>query len=93
MYIADAGDRYSIGVLNARATLKSDKKILMPKDVEDAWSDYVSQLKQNWGTSPIDNPRSDLGQAYNVFWEVYDRSDPGHNLFYPAHNRFRRANN
>lgn len=71
VYTGRDGDYDSIAVLNARASLKSDKGKPIPQDVEDAWNTYINVLEQNWGWLPRDDPTSALGRAYYQFWNAY----------------------
>ncbi|KAI9861253.1 MAG: hypothetical protein M1813_005426 [Trichoglossum hirsutum] len=76
--LARAGDEASIDILNARATLKSEKDKGIQR-IEDAWIAYVIQLKQNWGEFPTKNPQSALGQAYLRFWKAYEQHEKSRN--------------
>lgn len=67
------GDYDSIAVLNARASLKSDKDRPIPQNIEDAWSKYVSLLEQNVGQLPRADPTSALGRAYYQFWDAHGK--------------------
>ncbi|KAI9768333.1 MAG: hypothetical protein M1840_004941 [Geoglossum simile] len=67
-------DYSSIAIINARATLKADKENTVPQDIEEAWSNYIFRLEQNWGQMPNKDPLSPLGQAYRRFWDVYGRN-------------------
>jgi len=43
----------------------------VPPDIEKAWEVYVSLLKRNRHSSPMEHPLSPLGRAYSGFEEVY----------------------
>jgi hypothetical protein len=65
-------DFCSIGILDARASLKSNKDVPIPQEIEDSWVNYVESLQQNWEQQPKDNKV--LGQAYSEFWKAYNRN-------------------
>ncbi|KAI9764113.1 MAG: hypothetical protein M1840_008673 [Geoglossum simile] len=68
--LSQKGDYDSIAIINARATLKSDKEKMVPEDIEEAWQDYVSKLEVYWGQIPREDLLSPLTQAYYKFWKV-----------------------
>ncbi|KAI9785674.1 MAG: hypothetical protein M1839_008691 [Geoglossum umbratile] len=69
--LSQTGDYDSINIINARATLKSDKDKMVPEDIEEAWKDYVFKLEEYWGQMPGEDPLSPLTRAYYKFWEVH----------------------
>lgn len=71
--LSRAGYYDSIAVLNARATLKSNKDKPIPQEVEDAWSVFVTILEENLDRPPKDDPNSALGQAYYRFWDAHNK--------------------
>lgn len=71
--LSRAGDNDSIAVLNARATLISNKDKPIHEEIEDAWQMFVMILERSLGQLPKENPSSDLGRAYYQFWGAYNR--------------------
>ncbi|KAI9785732.1 MAG: hypothetical protein M1839_008749 [Geoglossum umbratile] len=73
LFLRRAGDNASIDIINSRATLKADKNIGVPTDVETAFIKYLLILEDHWGNSPAEDPQSALGQAYSEFWSVHGK--------------------
>ncbi|KAH0559851.1 hypothetical protein GP486_003630, partial [Trichoglossum hirsutum] len=67
----DDRDYESIKILNARATIKLDKRDV-PQEVEDAWKTYISLLEKNEGKCQQDDLRSEFKLAHDNFWKVHE---------------------
>lgn len=70
----------ALAAVNCRGTLRANREIGLPKEVEEAYQLYIMVQMENAKQSPQEDPLKPLGRAYHKFWEEYRQ----HSLKYEA---------
>lgn len=69
--LGEADNFNALAIVNCRGTLKANREVGLPKEVEDAYQLYVLIQMEDPKESPRKDPLKPLGRAYHHFWSEH----------------------